>query len=469
MVTMDSFKDVFGDKRLDARGSKIVKSLLVSGTHSIRQLTENSAELKGCYRFLENERTTEKAIVKGISSRCASAIKDKVVLSIQDTSEINLYKHKNRISRDGSIGATNAPVNGLGFMIHPSLVIDAETFFPYGFCDIQVFNRDVDREDPATRDKNLYKKKSIEDKESIKWLASSRAAQANLQDAATVIIVQDREGDIYEQFATVPDNRTHLLIRAKSDRTLPEGGKLFAKMAICDVAGTYSIKIEGDKRKGQQRRTAKLEVRFSEVEIKNSSRTAKDISPTVKLWCVEAKEVGVSAKKGICWRLMTTVPVSTLEEALLIIEWYGCRWMIEEVFRLLKKEGFDIEASELGRGKSVRKLCLLILDAIIKIFQMRICLEIDEGEPLPACLSFKQEELECIEIQCKKMEGKTEKQKNPYTPSTLKYVTWVIARLGGWKGYATQRKPGLTTLWIGLEKFYNIYQGWTIAKDVYTR
>jgi len=469
MVTLDSFKDVFGDKRLDARGSKIVRRLFVSGTHSVRQLTDCNAELKGCYRFLQNERTTEEAIVKGISSRCSSAVKDKVVLSIQDTSEINLYNHKNRISRDGSIGATNAPVNGLGFMIHPSLVIDAETLLPYGFCDIRVFNRDVDREDPAIRDKNLYKKKSIEDKESNKWLASSVAAQMNLQDAAMVIIVQDREGDIYQQFATVPDDRTHLLIRAKSNRTLPEGGKLFSKMALCDVAGTYSIQIEGDKRKGQKKRTANLEVRFKEVEIKNSSRTAKDIAPTVKLWCVEAKEIGLTAKKGVCWRLLTTIRVTNLEEALLIIQWYSCRWMIEEVFRILKKEGFDIEASELGSGKSVRKLCLLILDAIIKIFQMRICLNMEEEEPLPAGLSFQQEELECIEVQCKKLEGKTEKQKNPYPASTLKYVTWVIARLGGWKGYATARKPGLTTLWIGLEKFYNIFHGWTIAKDVYTR
>jgi hypothetical protein len=469
MVRIDSFKDVFGDKRLDARGSKIVRRLFVSGTHSIRQLTDSNAELKGCYRFLENERTTEEAIVRGINSRCASAIKQRVVLSIQDTSEINLYNHKNRISRDGSIGATNAPVNGLGFMIHPSLVIDAETFFPYGFCDIRVFNREVQREDPAIGDKNFYKKKRIEEKESNKWLASSRAAQTNLQDAAMVIIVQDREGDIYQQFATIPDDRTDLLIRAKSDRTLPEGGKLFSKIALCDVAGTYSIQIEGDKRKGQLKRTAKLEVRFREVEIKNSSRTAKDLAPTVKLWCVEAKEVGLTAKKGVCWRLLTTIPVTTLATALLVIEWYSCRWMIEEVFRILKKEGFDIEASELGSGKSVRKLCLLILDAIIKIFQMRICLNIDEGEPLPAGLSFKQEELECIEVQCKRLEGKTEKQKNPYPVSTLKYVTWVIARLGGWKGYASERKPGITTLWRGLEKFYNIFHGWTNAKDVYTR
>jgi hypothetical protein len=166
---------------------------------------------------------------------------------------------------------------------------------------------------------------------------------------------------------------------------------------------------------------------------------------------------------------LTTIPVRTFEEALMIIEWYGCRWMIEEVFRILKKEGFDIEASELGSGKSVRKLCLLILDATIKIFQMRICLEIDEGEPLPACVCFNNEEIDLIEMQCNNLEGKTLKQKNPYAKKSLQYATWVIARLGGWKGYAKERKPGITTLWNGLKDFYSSFKGWTLARDVYTR
>ncbi|MBI3882724.1 MAG: transposase, partial [Sphingobacteriales bacterium] len=46
---------------------------------------------------------------------------------------------------------------------------------------------------------------------------------------------------------------------------------------------------------------------------------------------------------------------------------------------------------------------------------------------------------------------------------------WIIARLGGWKGYSSERKPGITTLWIGLEKFYDTYNGWRMIKDVYTR
>lgn len=153
----------------------------------------------------------------------------------------------------------------------------------------------------------------------------------------------------------------------------------------------------------------------------------------------------------------------------MIIEWYSWRWIIEEVFRILKKEGFNIEDSELESGKSVKKLCLLILDAIIKIFQMRIAWEETEEEGRQASFCFTESEIEFAEMQGKKIEGKTEKLKNPYKKFTLNNITWVIARLGGWKGYATERNPGITTLWIGIEKFYDRYNGWMKANDVSTR
>jgi hypothetical protein len=464
-----TFEKSFCDKRLENRGNEFIRSLFLRGAHSIRQISPSSAHQKAYYRFLENEQTTEQEIVRAIAKRCGSSIAGRVVLSIQDTSEINLYSHKNRIKHDQTIGLTNAARNGLGFMIHPSIVVDAVNCFPYGYGHIHLFNRALQREPKDRRDKHGYKKLDIEDKESNKWLLSSQATKESLKEAAMVIIVQDREGDIYEQFATIPDEKTHLLIRAKSDRSLPEGKKLFSKVAVCEVAGTYSFEVAGDKRKGQQKRTANMEVRFTEVELKNPSRTAKDAAPTVKLNCVEAREVGAISKTGVCWRLLTTLPVTTLQEAMMVIEWYSWRWMIEEVFRILKKEGFDIEASELESGSSIRKLTLLILDAIIKIFQMKIAYETDEEGAIPASLCFEQEELELMELQCKKLQGNTQKQKNLFPRSSLRYATWVIARLGGWKGYASERKPGITTLWTGLERFYESFDGYKLLKDVSTR
>lgn len=33
-----------------------------------------------------------------------------------------------------------------------------------------------------------------------------------------------------------------------------------------------------------------------------------------------------------------------------MVEWYGVRWYVEQLFRLLKKQGFGIEETELESG-----------------------------------------------------------------------------------------------------------------------
>jgi len=80
-----TFKNSFGDVRLDARGNELIKSLWIKGSQSIRRVADNNAEQKGYYRFFENERTTEDAIIQSMHKRCASAVKGKAVLIFQDT------------------------------------------------------------------------------------------------------------------------------------------------------------------------------------------------------------------------------------------------------------------------------------------------------------------------------------------------------------------------------------------------
>jgi hypothetical protein len=80
-----------------------------------------------------------------MSKRCTSAVKDTIVLIFQDTTEMNLYNPKNRIKLDDSIGVTNAAENGLGLMLRTSLVVDAVSCFPYGYCHVHIYNRAFER------------------------------------------------------------------------------------------------------------------------------------------------------------------------------------------------------------------------------------------------------------------------------------------------------------------------------------
>lgn len=95
--------------------------------------------------------------------------------------------------------------------------------------------------------------------------------------------------------------------------------------------------------------------------------------------------------------------------ALLCIEWYTYRWIIEKVFRILKKEGFSIEASKLSQGKVIRKLTLIMLETIVKLFIMQIAYNTEKEINLRSC--FSEQEIECLEIQIQQIEGKIEKLK----------------------------------------------------------
>lgn len=452
------------DLRLVYRGNKILTDLFSRSVHSIRQIASDEAAAKGFYRFLQNDRVSEEDIIYNMSVNCRAACRGKYVLCIQDTTEINLSSHSGRIKKDG-LGTTNAnKQKGLGFFLHPSLVLDATQGIPYGYATIKVWNRPLQFHSKHERS---YNKLPIREKESYRWIEVSKQTQRELTGLVKgMVIIQDREGDIYEQFAVVPDRETDLLIRARADRRLKDGTRLFSCLSQHSAQGSYKIEVPSKaKRKA---RMADIEIRYKEVELCKTDATTKGITPSVKLSLIEAREVNYSGSDKICWRLLSTLEVSSIEMAKMCIQWYSWRWTIEEVFKVLKKEGYNIEASELQSAASLRKMALMILEVIIKLFLMRLAYAEPET-PLSADSCFTQREQEFLEHQIPRLEGKTQKQKNPYHSKDLKRYVWAIARLGGWKGYESKRHPGLTTLYIGLNYFKASFQGWQIHRNVSTR
>jgi len=458
------YKAVFNDKRLEKRGLQLLGRLFSSSSRVIQQIAQCRSEQKGFYRFLNNEKVREEAFIEEIAGRCGKAVAGKVVLCIQDTTEVNLSRHKNRLKPDSGLGLIDAVLKGYGFKIHPSLIVDAGTLFPLGWGDIHIWHRGMEKKDISRQE---MMRLSIEEKESFKWIGAAEQCKEVLQAAKAVIIVQDREADIYEQFIRVPDDKTFLLIRSRCDRNLTDGNKLWQRVREQPCCGTYKVNIEGDSRRKQSSREAVLEVRYAQAEIKQPQGVGREKKSAV-VNIVEAREITAGIESPIEWKLVTTLPVNSFADASQVIEWYTCRWMIEEVYRVLKKDGFNIEGSELESGWAIRKLSLMLMDTIIKLFQMQYAYSEPEGEAIEGAVSFDEPELACLEAINPKWEGKTDKQQNPYKKRSLAWASWIIARLGGWKGYQSQRPPGLITWLNGLKKFYSLFEGWTLPKDVGT-
>jgi hypothetical protein len=269
--------------------------------------------------------------------------------------------------------------------------------------------------------------------------------------------------------ALIPDEKTHLLLRCRVNRQLQGKVKLYSFMEALPVMHTYELPLSGDKRKGTKTRVAKMEAKWSKVTIVRPDNSDKKLPATVSLYCVEAKEQGKTG--GITWRLFTTHPVNSPEEAMQIIEWYKHRWYIEQIHRLLKTDGFRIERSQLEQGWAIRKLTMLAMMAVLRILQLMLACEDESNQPTEEV--FDEQQCQCLAMANLKLAGNSEKQKNPFDPKSLKWASWIIARLGGWKAYTSQRKPGPIVLQKGLAKFYSMFEGWQLyqshLKDVYTQ
>jgi hypothetical protein len=153
------------------------------------------------------------------------------------------------------------------------------------------------------------------------------------------------------------------------------------------------------------------------------------------------------------WLLWTTFEVLTLEQALKIVQWYKCRWRIEDM-HLTLKSGYKIEASQLETAERLKKLIVLITPLAIRIVNLRDAAREQPEAPCTAVLS---------EPEWRTLQAYFYKQlpAPQQAPPTLRQATLWIGRLGGHMGRKGDGLPGVRTLWIGfrdLERMTCLFQ-----------
>jgi hypothetical protein len=421
----------------------------------VRRLGDSRARQTQFRRFLNNARVKVTEIIEAVGERTAGLVGGRHVLAIQDTTEVNYQSQADRKHNLGTVG------NGtdVGLFLHPVLAVDADDGSCLGLVHAQIWRR---KKQKAAN----YRELPIEKKESYRWLVGANTAKQLLSTtAAGVTIVADRESDIFEQWARLPDGNTHLLSRASQDRVLCDAGRLFETMDAWPEATRYEVDLPS--RPGKRRaRRAVLAVRFGEVEIRRPQTCSDRTARSVRLRAIDVREVKAPrGEEPIHWRLLTTHTVDNVDKARQVIAWYSLRWNIEQLFRTLKSQGLDVESSMLEDGTALERLVMLGIVAATKT--MQLVLARDPATPaLPVERVFDQQEIAVIKALQPRLEGRTEKQRNPHQPGTLGWASWTIARLGGWTGYASERPPGPITMHNGLQRFVAMVEGASLVLGI---
>ena len=455
----------YGDLRIDKVAKEFYQSILEKFSICIRAIAGCRKKEVAFHRLIKNERfTITKMIEEAVSHSKKNCENSDHILCIQDTTELKFDVDNGRIRKGlGRLGNEFCK----GFFLHPGLLVDANNYAILGLSDVIHYVRpEVMRTKKSDIKRNMsYKNLPIEEKESYRWIKLAENTKSNFANSKQITIIADRESDIYQEWDRVPNEKVNLITRAAKDRSLVNNERLFTKLDNTESSFCYSLNLSGITGK-RQKRVAHIEVSYTQVNIlKTKNCSDKKAEDNKILNAILVKEVtkNVAEKDRILWRILTTHNIENSEQARQIILWYSKRWLIEELFRSLKIQGINIENSQLESLESLKKISIAGLITAVKTMQL---VQARDGNNRKINDVFQNEDIEILKNMNTKLEGKTEKQKNPHKEKSLAWGSWIIARLGGWMGYSCERPPGPITMKRGLEYFQKIKVGWMLLKDV---
>ena len=383
-----------GNVRLNQRAKRMLSARWQRPEKSFYRSFQTPAEGKAAYRFVEKKSQhihldSLLAVHQQQTARRMSA--EKVVLLAQDTTTLS-YNSLHQTEGLGPIG--DGP--GRGLFLHSLLAFRLDGI-PLGTLWAELWAR------PPESDTAKRNEQSIDQKESGRWVrALQQAAQRAPQMPRTRLVVcGDRESDFYElydQKQALPDN-VDLLVRSQHDRCLPDGGRLSARLANAESTGIFQVKVP---RRGQRpERTATLQLRWMQIEIKPPAVALKKSWPVLKLYALSAREINAEDQVDpINWTLMTTWPITSVKIAQRLVKWYAIRWGIECWHKVLKV-GCGVERRQLKTFQALERT--LALDMIVAWRIMLMSRFGKEHPELPAKILYTPAELQVLQILKKKM------------------------------------------------------------------
>jgi hypothetical protein len=279
-------------------------------------------------------------------------------------------------------------------------------------------------------------------KESYKWL-SGLLAVIELSEShpkTHFLNIADRESDVYDLFGVVRPENVDLLIRASWNRRVADEEKyLFNRAMAQPVVKTITVEIP--RRAGVAARQAQLAIRFCPMTLCPPKHRKAENLPQIKVFAVYAVEpVSPDGIEPIEWLLLTTLEVTTADEALDKIEAYGCRWGIEVLHKVLKS-GLRIEERQLQQADRLHR-CLTVFSVIA--WRILYATMLSRAVPDAKCTALLEPD-EWQALFCRIHQTHTPPR---HPPSLSEAVGW-IAKLGGFLGRASDGQQGVTVLWKG--------------------
>jgi hypothetical protein len=179
--------------------------------------------------------------------------------------------------------------------------------------------------------------------------------------------------------------------------------------------------------------------------------------PVLEINAVLAREeTPLAGKEPLEWLLLTSLPVTSFEQASTVVAWYAVRWCIEVYFHVLKS-GCQIKRLHLEVEE--RLLPCLALYMVIA-WRVLFSLMLARAAPDMDCeIVFDPQEWRAAYIVVKRSPP-------PLAPPRLGEVILLVARLGGYFARKHDGPPGIKAMWTGLQRLRDFVIALDAQQDV---
>ena len=454
-----------GDPRRVARAQRVVERLAAKPDASLPDALVTNAELEGAYRLFSNEQVSFERLFDAHAQGTAERARgSKLVLAIHDTTPC-MFRHAD----PEEVGYLNT--GKPGFPLHLTLLVDTQEWRrPLGLTHAEVLPRATPprrRGSKKSRRPSSHETSKDPGREFLRWRRGIEITQTRLATTTTAVIhVADRESDSYVLMAACLRDGHRFIFRARTNRNAVVEG---VPIPIRDLIADADVCLEREV--PLSRRLATALPRNRRAHPPRESRVAKLCFAATKATFKRPNIVGADQPKMIAvnvlhvfeqdtpndqdpvdWLLYTTEPLETKTDIERVVDYYRCRWQIEELNKALKT-GCVVQERQLESLDALTTMLALSLPIAVELLALRSLAHANPSAPASTIL-HKQA-----------LTALRHLSHRPLPPEpTVEDVLWCIAGLGG---HIKNNGPaGWQVLQRGMEKFVTFAAGWCAARGL---
>jgi hypothetical protein len=425
---------------------------------SLPEKLSGPGELDGLYHLMKTKTVTHQALLDAHVAYTMERITQRngqKTLIIHDTTELDYSTHR-KLQELGQIGNGNRR----GYLCHNSLAVAAESREVLGLTNQILHHR------PRVRKGETHAQRRLRtNRESLLWLSGVRG----LPNARDFVDVCDRGADTFEFLEQEIRSGRTFVIRSNQDRAIYCHEQAISHLMLRDyvvqmpsltsriVHVPAATLIKKPKKTGKKTEV-KRPTRDAEMQVAAGVVWLRP--PTKKHGCHgnERLPLGViriwepnppAGQEPLEWVLFTNHEIRQADDALQVIEWYQCRWIIEE-FHKAMKTGCGVENPQFQYVDRLEPVIILLSVVALSLLNLRELARRPDAKDRPARQVISEEYIEIVSLW---------RHKEARPDWTIHDFCMGLARLGGHLNRKYDGLPGWLTLWRGWRQMIPMVQG----------